>query len=194
MNNINDFACLVEINKIFFQCEFDHKSIDILETVTGMGFYKIYEDFVFKNSLSARNMINLVATSVYKHHKSLGMQKVKCALIANPQIELDNLATLKTHFKNLLPDLQKFNKDMKYINPKASINPVATEFYDFESAYSAAKKILNWSEDEFWLSTPKKFCFALVALAKYDKEKEKLTQKIQQQNAVNVLNGIKNLL
>ena len=194
MNNINNFACLVEINKSFFQCEFDHKSIDILETVTGMGFYRIYEDFVLKNSLSPRNIINLVATSVYKYHNSLGMQKVKCALIANPLINLDNLATLKLHFKNLLPDLQKFSKEMKYINPKASINPIPAEFYDFESAYSVAKKILNWSDNEFWGSTPKKFCFSLIALAKYDKEKEKLAQNFQQQNAVNLLNSIKTLL
>lgn len=194
MNNINNFACLIEINKVFYQCDFDHNSIDVLQTLTGEGFYKLYDDFVFRNNLSSRTMINLISASVYKHHGSIGMQKVKCALIARPEIQLDNLATLKLHFKNLLPDMQKFQQDMKYINPKAVVNGGYSEFYNFEDAYSIARKILGWSELDFWSSTPKKFCFALISLAKYDKEKEKIAQKFQQENCINFLNGIKKLL
>ena len=192
--NVNNFSCLVEIGKTFYQCDFDHKSIDILQTVTGKGFYSLYNEFVFNASLSNKDVVNILAVSAYKHHGAFGMQKMKSSLIANPEISLNELATFKAHFKNLLPDKNEFQKELKFINPKAKQLSESSDFYNFEDAYAIAKNFLGWSDDDFWLATPRKFCFALISLAKFNKEREDFSKKIQTENCINFLNGIKKLL
>ena len=51
-NNICNFPCIITVDGVFYQCDLDHKSIDILETILGIGFYEIYEKFVLKNEFS----------------------------------------------------------------------------------------------------------------------------------------------
>lgn len=193
-DNITNFPCLIELDKEFFQCEFNHKSIDILQTVLGQGFYQIYDDFVFKNSLSAKSVINLLAVSVFKHHGALGMQKVKAKLIAQPEIDLTELATFKLHFQNLLPDPIALKSDIKAITKDYKPSASSSVLYDFEGSYALAKTFLNWSDADFWNATPKMFCFALISLAKQLRETEKINEKKQTQNCINFLNGIKKML
>jgi hypothetical protein len=193
-NNINNFPVVVELGDVFYECDFDHKSIDVLETILGTGFYEVYEKFVFKNNLSSKDTINLISVSAFKNHGATGMQRAKCTLIAHPEIDLTDLATLKTHFKNLLPNMIEFQKDLKCLNPNSSTKPENNKFYDFEDSYALAKNFLNWSDEEFWSSTPKKLCFALISLAKYNKQVEKFEQKKQTENCINFLNGIKKML
>lgn len=193
-NNINNFPCLIELDRKFFECDFDHKSIDILETITGLGFYEIYEKFVFKNNLSTRNTINLISVSAYKKYGALGMAKVKALLLAEPTLDLNDLATLKIHFKNLLPDMINLKKELKSLNSSYKSVNSNSAFYDFEGSYAVAKNFLGWSDTEFWDSTPKKMCFALISLCKYNKELEKIQEHKQTENCLNFLNGIKKML
>ncbi len=193
-NNINNFPCLIELGNNFYQCDFDIKSIDILETVTGLGFYEIYDSFVFQNNLSCHNTIDLISVSAYKYHGSLGMQKVKSSLIAHPEIDLNNLATLKIHFKNLLPDLLSLHNQLNLINPDYIPVKSSSQFFNFEENYALAMKILNWSDSDFWSATPKKLYFSLISILKYNKETEKFQQKTNMENSLNLLKNIKNLL
>lgn len=193
-NNINNFPCIIELGHNFFECDFDHKSIDILETITGLGFYKIYESFVFKNNLSARNTINLLSVSAFKNHGALGMQKVKALLLSDPTLNLDDLATLKAHFKNLLPDMTLLQKELKSLNPHYKQSNVQSSHYDFEECYAISKNFLGWSDTEFWTATPKKLCFALISSFKYNKELEKIQEQKQTENCLNLLNSIKKML
>lgn len=193
-NNICNFPCIITVDGAFYQCDFDHKSIDILETILGIGFYEIYEKFVFKNELSGAEIVDMLAISVFKHHGIVGVKKVENYFSKNKEISLDELAVFKVHFKNLLPDVVQFLDDLKSINPKYKKSVNSGAFYDFEGNYAIARKYLFWSDEEFWSATPKKLCFALISLAKYEKEKEKIFQKKQTEDCINFLNGIKRML
>lgn len=193
-NNICNFPCTITVDGAFYQCDFDHKSIDILETILGIGFYEIYEKFVFKNELSGSEIVDMLAISVFKYHGIVGVKKVENYFLKNKKISLDELAVFKVHFKNLLPDVVQFLDDLKSINPKYKKSVNSGAFYDFEGNYAIARKYLFWSDEEFWSATPKKLCFALISLAKYEKEKEKIFQKQQTEDCINFLNGIKRML
>ena len=117
-NNICNFPCIITIDGDLYQCNFDHKSLDILETVMGIGFYDIYEKFILKNSLTGGEMIDLISLSTFKTHGITGVKKVKKFLSENREISLDELAVFKVHFKNLLPEITQFLDDLKMINPK----------------------------------------------------------------------------
>ena len=188
---VHTLPCLIEINKNFYECEYDHKSIDILEAITETGFYNIYEHFVFFDDLSLKNTINLIAVSVLKNHGITGMQKVKAALIANPEMASGDLAAFKSYCKNLLPDLIEFNKKLNITENK---NLHSDGFYNFEDAYGLARNCLGWSDFDFWNATPRKFCFALASNSKFLEEKEKFKESVQQKNCINLLNGIKKML
>jgi len=188
---VHTLPCLIEINKHFYECEYDHKSIDILESITETGFYNLYEHFVFFDDLSLKNTINLIAVSVLKNHGITGMQKVKAALIANPEMASGDLASFKSYCKNLLPDLIEFNKKLNITENK---NLHSDGFYNFEDAYGLAKNCLGWSDFDFWSATPRKFCFALASNSKFLEEKEKFKESVQQKNCINLLNGIKKML
>lgn len=188
---VHNLPCLIEINRIFYECEYDHKSIDILESITETGFYNLYEHFVFFDDLSLKNTINLIAVSVLKHHGITGMQKVKAALIANPEMASGDLASFKSYCKNLLPDLTEFNKKLN-ITENKSLH--SDGFYNFEDAYGLARNCLGWSDSDFWTATPRKFCFALASNSKFLEEKEKFKESVQQKNCINLLNGIKKMI
>ena len=188
---VHTLPCLIEINKHFYECEYDHKSIDILESITETGFYNLYEHFVFFDDLSLKNTINLIAVSVLKNHGITGMQKVKAALIANPEMASGDLASFKSYCKNLLPDLIEFNKKLNITENK---NLHSDGFYNFEDAYGLARNCLGWSDTDFWNATPRKFCFALASNSKFLEEKEKFKESVQQKNCINLLNGIKKML
>lgn len=193
-NNICNFPCILNIDGVSYQCDFDHKSIDILETVTGIGFYDIYENFLVKNTLTGGEIIDLISVSTYKYQGFSAVERVKKFLSKNREIALDELAVFKVHFKNLLPEITQFLDDLKFINPKHNQSLKKLANYDFEGNYALARKYLGWSDEDFWSATPKKLCFALISFAKYEKEKEKILQNKQTEDCINFLNGIKRML
>ena len=185
--------CFVTINNKIFRCEYDHKSINFLEKYTEKGFYKLYADFIYSENLSKEDIINIISVAVLKYHDFSGMQEVKNALLENHKMYKDDLINLKLHFKQLLPDLTKFNRDMDiYIDRKK--NSYSSPFYNFEEVYALALNCLGWSDTEFWNATPRKLCFALSAKSKYNEELEKRRERYMQKNSVNLLNGIKSIL
>lgn len=193
-NNICNFPCKITVDGVSYLCDFDHKSIDILETVTGLGFYDIYEKFLVKNSLTGGEIIDLISVSTLKYQGISAVERVKNFLSENREILLDELAVFKVHFKNLLPEIVRFLDDLRGINPQYRKSVKSSPFYDFEGNYALARKYLLWSDEEFWLATPKKLCFALISLAKFEKEKEKFLQNKQTEDCINFLNGIKRML
>ena len=188
---VNSVPCSIELDRQFFECEYDHKSMDMLETITGKGFYEIYERFLYLDNLSKKDTIDVISAAVYKHHGVIGMQRVKALLIAEPELPSSDFATFKIYFKNLFPDFQKLNKNLEIKEP---LNKETFGFYDFCGAYSLARNCLHWSDTEFWDSTPRKLCFALEADAKYFKELKSHNEKIRQNDCINFLNGIKKIL
>lgn len=194
MNNINNFDCIINAGGVFWECGFNHKTIDVLETITGKGFYKIYDEFVFQNNLSAKTIIDLLAVSAYKKHGAKGMQKLKAILIANPELDLNELAVFKVHFKNLLPDMISFQTELNAVKTNCCNHNAVSDFYDFEGSYILALNFLKWSDTEFWNSTPKKLCFALLTSIKHNKNLENFNEKKQTENCINFLNSIKKML
>lgn len=185
--------CFITINNNIYTCEYDHKSINVLEKYSQKGFYEIYSNFIQNKNLSKNEIINIISVSVLKHHNFSGVQEVKNALLKNHKILKNELIDLKLHFSLLLPDLTKFNYDMDiyidYNKPSYS-----SPFYNFEEEYAIAINCLGWSDTEFWNATPRKLCFALSAKSKYNEELEKRRERYMQKNSVNLLNGIKSLL
>lgn len=193
-NNICNFSCKITIDGHSFECDYDHKTIDVLETVLGIGFFEIYDRFLFKNNLSGFEIIEVIAFSVLKNHGILGVERVRKLLEKKKEVSLEELAIFKVHFKNLLPDIVQFTNDLKAINSKYQKSAKGSNFYDFEGNYALARKYLLWSDEEFWSATPKKICFALISFAKYEKQKEKFLQTKQTEDCINFLNGIKRML
>ena len=185
--------CFITINNKLYRCEYDHKSINLLENYVKKGFYRIYADFIYSENLTQEDIINIIAVSVLKYHDFSGMFDVKNALLENHKMYKDDLINLKLHFKLLLPDLTKLNDDMNiYIDyDKKSYS---SQFYNFEESYALAINCLGWSDTEFWNATPRKLCFALSAKSKYNEELEKRRERYLQKNSVSLLNGIKAIL
>lgn len=189
-NNINNFPCCIKLGNQKFLCDFDHTSIDILQSITGQGFYKIYNNFIFYDDY----IYDVLITSVIKNHGILGFEKLKKILEKQKKISAFDYTVFKVHFKNLLPETEKFYNDLKSINPNIKITQEKSDFYNFEEIYPIARNYLKWSDSEFWLATPKKFCFSLISFLKHNKQKEELLKKQQTENSLNLLKGIKNLL
>lgn len=193
-NNICNFPCKITVGGHSFECDYNHQSVDVLETVLGLGFFEIYDRFLFKNNLSGFEIIEVIAFSALKHHGFLGVEKLRQALINKQSVSVEEFAVFKVHFKNILPDIVQFSSDLQQINPKYQKSLKSSAYYDFEGNYALARKYLLWSDEEFWSATPKKLCFALISFAKYEKQKEKFLQTKQTEDCINFLNGIKRML
>lgn len=183
--------CSITVNKKLYKCEYNHELIHFLEIITQKGFYELYEKFIFFDNLPKEDVISIIAVSVFKNHGTDGMNEVRDALTKNPHLSTDDFARFRIYFKNLFPDLSKFNREMD-ICPEN--NGKTSPFYNFEEVYALALNCLGWSDTEFWNATPRKLCFALSAKSKYNEELEKRRDKIQKKNTVNLLNGIKAIL
>lgn len=185
--------CSITVNKKLYKCEYNHELIHILEIITQKGFYELYEKFIYHDNLSKEDVISIIAVSVFKNHGTDGMNEVRDALTKNPHLSTDDFAHFRIYFKNLFPDLTKFNRDMDiYIDDKK--NSLSSSFYNFEEVYALALNCLGWSDTEFWNATPRKLCFALSAKSKYNEEFEKHKERIQKKTSINLLNGIKSIL
>ena len=187
-------SSLIRFGKKSFICQYDHKSINVLESFTGKGFYKLYSGFLYDGNLSQNDIINIFAVSVYKNHGISAMFQLKNILKKNSKINIDEYAAFKLAFKNLLPDMQKLEKNLLYLNDKFKPAKHSSDYYDFEDSYALARKYLDWSDNDFWASSPRQFSFAMIATAKYQKEKEKFLKKQLTFESIDLLKGIKNIL
>lgn len=183
-----NLPCSVKLNNKIYTCDFDHESIYILQNISDIGFFKIYNDF-----LSNEEFLNyVIPVSVYKYHRFAGLNE----LLYLKQIEIpkEDFYSLKRTFKNILPDPEVFCSDMKNLIPDFIPSQNNSEYYNFEEIYAVARNFLQWSDSDFWSASPTKYCFALVSFAQYHKQKQDFLEKIQTKNSLNLLKNIKSML
>jgi len=187
--NFNSFPSVLHIKNKTFLCEFDHKSIDLLETLTGKGFYKIYQNFISENQLDFVLLKDIISVSTYKHHGICGLKKINSLMKNNTKIIAKELAELKLHFKNLLPDIQSFYKELNLKEQKNN-----SDFYNFDEIYATARNFLKWSDTEFWAATPKKFCSALTSFYRFHYENEKFKEEMKLKYGLDTLKVVNRIL
>ncbi|MCR5261570.1 MAG: hypothetical protein K6C94_06990 [Candidatus Gastranaerophilales bacterium] len=187
--NLSPLPCILHIKNEVFICDFDHKSIDLLQTLTGKGFYELYDSFINKNNHNPDFLKNLLTVSVYKNHGAIGLKKISALLKNNLNLSTAEFAEFKLLFKNLLPDVQSLYNELKLKQPQKS-----TEFYNFDEIYATARVFLKWSDTEFWSATPKKFCFALISFYKFHFENEKFKEELKLKYGLDTLKTVNKIL
>jgi hypothetical protein len=60
----------VEIDGKKYKAEYDFKSYATLETLTGKGFYKLYNLLMVENNITLRDSIEIVCCSFLKNHST----------------------------------------------------------------------------------------------------------------------------
>lgn len=60
----------VEINDKTYKAEYDFKSYATLETLTGKGFYKLYNLLMVQNNLTLMDSIEIICCAFLKHHSA----------------------------------------------------------------------------------------------------------------------------
>lgn len=58
----------IEINGKKYKAEYDFKGYATLETLTGKGFYKLYNLLMVQNNLTLNDSIEIICCSLLKHH------------------------------------------------------------------------------------------------------------------------------
>lgn len=73
----------IEINGKKYKAEYDNKGYATLETLTGKGFFNLYNLLMVQNNLTLNDSIELVCCSLLKHHTSNEVSQVRDYLSAN---------------------------------------------------------------------------------------------------------------
>jgi hypothetical protein len=60
----------VKINDKTYKAEYDFKSYATLETLTGKGFYKLYNLLMVQNNLTLMDSIEIICCAFLKHHSA----------------------------------------------------------------------------------------------------------------------------
>lgn len=66
-----------------YQAEYDFKSYATLETLTGKGFYKLYNLLMVQNNLTLADSIELICCAFVKHHSTEEVAKIREYLSTN---------------------------------------------------------------------------------------------------------------
>ena len=66
-----------------YQAEYDFKSYATLETLTGKGFYKLYNLLMVQNNLTLADSIELICCAFIKHHSTEEVAKIRDYLSTN---------------------------------------------------------------------------------------------------------------
>ena len=73
----------VQINGKSYKAEYDLKSYATLETLTGKGFYKLYNLLMVQNSLTLSDSIEIICCAFLKHHTTEEVANIREYLTAN---------------------------------------------------------------------------------------------------------------
>lgn len=73
----------IEINGKKYKAEYDFKSYATLETLTGKGFYKLYDLLMVQNNLTLNDSLELVCCAFVKHHKPDEVAEIREFLTSN---------------------------------------------------------------------------------------------------------------
>lgn len=84
LEDIFNIPCEIKINSEKFKAEYDFNSYAVLETLTGKGFYKLYNLLMVQNNLTLNDSVEIVCCSLLKHHSEKEVEKVREYLHKNP--------------------------------------------------------------------------------------------------------------
>lgn len=73
----------VEINGKKYKSEYDFKGYATLETLTGKGFYKLYNLLMVQNNLTLSDSIEIICCSFLKHHSTDEVAQIREYLTKN---------------------------------------------------------------------------------------------------------------
>lgn len=79
----------IEINGKKYKSEYDFNSYAVLETLTGKGFYKLYNLLMVQNNLTLNDSTEIVCCSLLKHHTECEVKEVREYLHKNPYVIKD---------------------------------------------------------------------------------------------------------
>ena len=66
-----------------YQAEYDFKSYATLETLTGKGFYKLYDLLMVQNNLRLEDSIEIICCAFLKHHSTNDVAHIREYLTKN---------------------------------------------------------------------------------------------------------------
>ena len=94
----------IEIDGKKYKAEYDFNGYAALETLTGKGFYKLYNLLMVQNNLTLTESIEIVCCSLLKHHSTDEVAKVREYLQKNPYAIQDlNTAVIGAFTAPMLP-------------------------------------------------------------------------------------------
>lgn len=79
----------IEINGKKYKAEYDFNGYAVLETLTGKGFYKLYNLLMVQNNITLHDSVEIVCCSLLKHHTESEVKEVREYLHKNPYVIKD---------------------------------------------------------------------------------------------------------
>lgn len=73
----------IVINGKNYKAEYDFKSYATLETLTGKGFYKLYNLLMVQNNLTLADSIEIICCAFLKHHSTNDVAQIREYLTKN---------------------------------------------------------------------------------------------------------------
>ena len=73
----------IVINDKNYKAEYDFKSYATLQTLTGKGFYKLYDLLMVKNDLRLEDSIEIICCAFLKHHSTNDVAQIREYLTNN---------------------------------------------------------------------------------------------------------------
>lgn len=81
--DIFNVPAIVSINGKEYKAEYDFKSYAILETLTGKGFYNLYNLLMVQNNLTLSDSIEIICCAFVKHHTEEEVANIREHLTKN---------------------------------------------------------------------------------------------------------------
>ena len=98
-----------------YKAEYDFKSYATLETLTGKGFYKLYNLLMVQNNLTLADSIEIICCAFLKHHTANEVSEIRKYLTENLQAIKDiNDEVIGSFILPLLPpEIMETVKEVK---------------------------------------------------------------------------------
>lgn len=105
----------IEINGKKYKSEYDFNSYAVLETLTGKGFYKLYNLLMVQNNITLNDSTEIVCCSLLKYHTEGEVKEVREYLHKNPYVIKDLNADIIGAFiaPMLDPEIVKTIQELK---------------------------------------------------------------------------------
>lgn len=105
----------IVINGQKYKAEYDFKSYATLETLTGKGFYKLYNLLMVQNNLTLNDSVEIICCAFLKHHSTKDVAQIREYLTENLHAIKDINADVIGAFilPMLPPEIMETIKDVK---------------------------------------------------------------------------------